>query len=133
MTPITALIGFTAWTLLLVLIVFSYRGIRVLSGTPINAWPRGAALPDPGFVKRVTDAHANCLENLPIFAVIVLSAAALGKLPAIAVLAPYVLYARLAQSLMHLLGTNVPLVMLRVTFWSVQLVLFVLMFKDLLT
>ncbi|MDB5987356.1 MAG: hypothetical protein JWR16_2409 [Nevskia sp.] len=133
MTPITALIGFTAWTLLLVLVVFGYRGIRVLSGTPINAWPRGAALADPAFVKRVSDAHINCLENLPIFAVIVLSAAALSKLPAIALLAPYVLYARLGQSLTHLIGTSVPLVMIRATFWAIQLVLFVLMFKELLT
>jgi uncharacterized MAPEG superfamily protein len=132
MTPITALIGFTAWTLLLVLVVFAYRGIRVLTGTPINSWPRGAALPDPGFVKRATDAHANCLENLPLFAVIVLSAVALSRLPAIAVFAPYVLYARLGQSLVHLIGTNVLLVMIRATFWAIQLVLFVLMLKGLL-
>ena len=133
MTPITALIGVTAWTLLLVLLVFADRGVRVLSGTPINSWPRGNALPDPAFVKRVTDAHANSLENLPIFAVIVLSAAALAKLPAITQLAPYVLYARLGQSITHLIGTSVPLVMIRATFWTIQLVLFVLMFKDLLT
>lgn len=134
MTPITALIGFAAWTLLLVAgMAFGYRGFRVLGGTPINSWKRGEAIADPSLVKRAIDAHANCVENLPIFAVIVLSAAALAKLPAIALLAPYVLYARLAQSLVHLIGTSVPLVMIRATLWSIQVVLFVLMIKALLT
>lgn len=41
MTPIQSLLGFAAWTLLLVLVVFLYRGLRFLGGTPINHWPRG--------------------------------------------------------------------------------------------
>ncbi len=128
-----ALLGFTAWTLLLVIVVFLYRGVRFLSGTPINSWPRGeksnANVP---FVERVADAHANCLENLPIFAVIVIVAGLLpGKLDLIAPLAPYVLYARVGQSLAHLSGTGKLNVLVRATFWSVQLILFVLMLAKL--
>ena len=73
MTPIQALLGFAAWTLLLIAGVFLYRGMRFLTGTPINHWPRGnKPADDAPFVKRLEDAHANCLENLPVFAVIVL-------------------------------------------------------------
>jgi uncharacterized MAPEG superfamily protein len=56
---------------------------------PINHWPRGnKPADDAPFVKRLEDAHANCLENLPVFAVIVLVAAALGRLADIQALAP---------------------------------------------
>jgi uncharacterized MAPEG superfamily protein len=101
MTPFQALLGFAAWTLLLIAGVFLYRGMRFLTGTPINHWPRGnKPADDAPFVKRLEDAHANCLENLPVFAVIVLVAAALGRLGRHPVaLAPWVLYARMGQSL----------------------------------
>lgn len=123
-----ALLGFTGWTMLLVTIVFAYRGVRLLGGTPINSWGRGAkTTEDPVFIKRVEDAHANSLENLPLFAVIVLSAAALGKLEAINALAPLVLYARVGQSLIHLTGTGKLQVLIRATFWSIQLLLFFVM------
>ncbi len=133
MTAVQALLGFAAWTLLLVAGVFLYRGLRFVTGTPINHWPRGAKPADDApLVKRLEDAHANSLENLPIFAVIVLAAAALGKLDAIAALAPWVLYARVGQSLAHLSGVGVLQVLVRATFWSVQLALFFWMLAKLL-
>ncbi|HQY76410.1 MAG TPA: MAPEG family protein [Rhodoferax sp.] len=133
MTAVQALLGFAAWTLLLVTGVFLYRGLRFVTGTPINHWPRGAKPADDApLVKRLEDAHANSLENLPIFAVIVLAAAALGKLDAIAALAPWVLYARVGQSMAHLSGVGVLQVLVRATFWSVQLALFFWMLAVLL-
>ena len=134
MTAIQALLGFAAWTALLVLGVFLYRGMRFVTGTPINSWPRGAKpSSDAAFVKRLEDAHANCLENLPVFAVIVLGAVATGRLDAIAALAPWVLYGRIAQSLTHLSGTGQLQVLLRATFWSVQLGLMLWMLFKLLS
>lgn len=128
MGAIHALLGFTGWTMLLVAVVFAYRGVRLLGGTPINSWGRGAkTTEDPAFMKRVEDAHANALENLPLFAAIVLSAAAMGKLDAVNMLAPYVLYARVGQSLVHLSGTNQLQVLVRATFWGAQLILFFVM------
>jgi len=128
MTSLQALIGFTAWTLLLVLVVFSWRGIAiVLQGRKANSWTRGQQAEDPGLIRRVEHAHANALENLPIFAVIVLVAQAMGKSAVTDAWAMYVLYARVAQSLTHLIGISHWLVMLRATFWSVQLALFVVM------
>ena len=123
-----ALLLFTGWAFLLVLTVFAYRGVALLTGTPITSWPRVSKNPnDPGFIQRVADAHANTLENLPIFAVLVLAAAAVGKPEATAGLAMYVVYARVGQSLVHILGVNTPLVLARATFWAVQLVCFGLM------
>ena len=73
----------------------------------------------------------NRLENLPLFAVIVLVAGQMNKLEAIAALAPLVLYARVGQSLAHLSGTGKLNVLVRATFWAVQLALFVLMLSKL--
>lgn len=113
--------------------VFLYRGMRFVTGTPINSWPRGAkSANDAAIVKRLGDAHANCLENLPVFAVIVLGAAAMGRLDAIAILVPWVLYARIAQTLTHLTGVGQLHVLVRATFWSVQLGLMLWMLFKLL-
>lgn len=125
MTPIQALLGFTGWTLLLVTAVLLYRGVRFLGGTPINNWPRGTQpATDPAWMRRVENAHANCMENLPVFAVIVLAAVATDKAALIAPFAPWVLYARVGQSTAHLLGTQPLLVLVRATFWTAQLGLF---------
>ncbi len=133
MTALQALLGFAAWTVLLVASVFLYRGLRFLKGTPINYWPRGAKpANDAAMVKRLEDAHANCLENLPVFAVIVLAAAAMGRLDTIATLAPWVLYARVGQTLAHLSGIGQINVLVRASFWSVQIGLMVWMLFKLL-
>jgi uncharacterized MAPEG superfamily protein len=133
MSALQALLGFAAWTLLLIVAVFLYRGMRFLGGTPINHWPRQARPADDApIVRRLEDAHANCLENLPLFAVIVLTAAALGRLADIQTLAPFVLYARIGQTLAHLSGTGPVNVFVRAGFWFVQLALFVWMLAKLM-
>ena len=122
MTALQALVGFALWTMALVAIVFLYRTLRFSSGVPINSWPRGAKpAGDTTFIKRVEDAHANCVENLPVFAVIVLAAASMDRTSAVNLLAPYVLYARIGQTLAHLSGTAPAQVLVRASFWSVQL------------
>ena len=133
MTAIQALLAFTGWTLALVGWVAAYRIARFVKGAPINSWPRGAARQDdPPIMRRIEDAHANCLENLPVFAVLVLAGAALGKLPSIDVLAACVFYSRVAQSLAHALGTDSARVHIRAAFFTAQVVLFVMMFVRLL-
>ena len=133
MSALQALLGFAAWTLLLIAAVFLYRGLRFLGGTPINHWPRQAKpLDDAPVVQRLEDAHANCLENLPIFAVIVLAAVALGRAGDIQTLAAWALYARIGQTLAHLSGTGPVNVFVRASFWIVQLALFVWMLAKLI-
>ncbi|MDP9141412.1 MAG: MAPEG family protein [Pseudomonadota bacterium] len=124
MTGMTALIAYTAWTLVLVLLVVSWRGIDILRGKPANSWGRGAEADRPGLIRRAEHAHLNTLENLPIFAVIVLAAAAMGKSAGVDALACWVLYARIAQSVTHLIGTSHWLVLIRATFYFIQIGLF---------
>lgn len=122
MTAIDALLAYAGWTLLLISAVFLYRGLRFMQGTPINNWPRGAKPADDApLVKRIEDAHANCMENLPIFAIIVLAAVALNKQELIVPFAAWVFYARVGQSLAHLAGVGKVHVFVRANFWVIQL------------
>lgn len=119
-----SLIGFAAWTLALAAIVVSYRTMLVLSGRhPANSWTRGAAIPSPGLITRMEHAHLNCIENLPVFAVVILAAVAMNQAAAVAMLAPWVLAARVAQSVTHLIGVSHWLVFVRASFYTVQLAL----------
>ena len=128
MLSMQALIGFTAWTLLLVLVIFAWRGVEiVINGKKADSWTRGKDVDEAALIRRIQHAHINCLENLPIFAVIVLAAAAMGKSAVTEPYAMYVLYARLAQTVTHLIGVNHWLVLVRATFWAIQLALFVVM------
>lgn len=128
MTAIEAVVAFAGWTLALVFIVFAYRGVRVLQGVAINSWGRGArTTSDAAFVKRAEDAHANAVENLVAFAAIVMGGHALGRIEALTPFAAWVFYARIGQSVVHLIGTSVPLVMVRATFWGIQLALMLYM------
>lgn len=133
---LTALLGFAAWTVLLVLVVLNHRTLVVLGGKRrANAWGRGLPPPEgePAFMVRVRDAHLNCAENLPVFAAIVAVAAASNAFAKTDPLAPYVLAARIAQSTTHLLGTTHWHVFVRATFFSVQLFLYAYMIWVLFT
>lgn len=134
MTGMTALLLFTAWTLLLMFTYVNYRVLLTLTGRkPANAWTRGQPNDDPPFVTRVQNAHYNCVENLPVFAAIVLAAYVLpDKRAVVDAVAAYVLYLRLAQSGVHLIGTTATLVFIRATFFTLQALLYVYMLWGLL-
>jgi uncharacterized MAPEG superfamily protein len=125
MTAVTALICFALWTLLLVLGLLFYRTALVFTGkTPANSWMRGTTrTDDAGIAVRAQHAHQNCVEMLPVFAAIVAAAHAMGKLPVVDAVGAFILYARLAQSITHLIGVSHWLVMIRATFFSVQALL----------
>jgi uncharacterized MAPEG superfamily protein len=133
MTGITAVLLFAAWTLALMLTYVFYRTGLVAAGRKrADSWTRGRPTDDPGFVVRAQHAHMNCVENLPVFATIVLAAYALGR-PAVADgVAPYVLYSRLAQSTVHLIGVNHWLVFVRGGLFTIQVALFLYMIWELL-
>ncbi|SEK91988.1 MAPEG family protein [Stigmatella aurantiaca] len=123
-----SLLGFAAWTLLLVLGVVSYRSALVLSGKRrANAWGRHLPFQDPDLLLRLAHAHANCLENLPLLAAVVLVAGLTGKLALIDPLAGPYLALRIGQTLVHLVGTSHWLVFLRFSFFLPQLLLLVWM------
>ena len=133
MSGITALLLFAAWTLLLMFTYVGYRVALVLAmKKPANSWGRGDKTDDPAFITRAQHAHLNALENLPVFAAIVLAAVALNKTPVVDQVAAFVLYARLAQSIVHLIGVNHWLVFIRANFLVIQAALFLYMIWGLL-
>jgi uncharacterized MAPEG superfamily protein len=134
MNAISALLVFAALPLVLMALYISHRVTNILfARAPADSWTRGVEKPVPAFFLRAQHAQLNVLENLPIFAAIVIAAQALGRTGAIDPLAPYLLVARLAQTATHLIGVNHALVLVRAGFFTIQVVLFVMMFARLLS
>jgi len=126
-TPIWMLLGFAGWTIgLLAFTIGIYRWALIFSGkAPVNGFraeqPEGA-----DWYKRAMRAHANCIENLPVFGAIVVGLHVSGAGGTIADAASIaVLVARVMQSLVHvcLLQTS-SVVGVRFSFLMVQLVCF---------
>jgi uncharacterized MAPEG superfamily protein len=122
MSPtLTALCGFAGWTIILVFVLANYRvslSIREKRGVASFA-PDGADL--PGFGHRLTRAHLNCVEFLPVFAAVSLAAVGADKLSVTDPLAMVVLSARIGQSLVHIASVSTPAVLVRATLFVVQL------------
>ena len=118
-----ALVGFGLWTILLVFLLANVRlMVSMKSGKGLNTFsPDGADV--EGFANRLTRAHLNCLELLPVAAAVLLSAAVTGNGAITDPWAMILLYARIGQSVVHLIGTSVPLVLIRATLFVVQLVI----------
>src|ERR1700761_6545112 len=103
MLPELMLLGFAAWTLLLLLTtVGAYRLSRVFRGRAgMSAFPADHVEGQDWYVRSMR-AHANCIENLPIFAVLVFALRAFGIAdPAADLLCVAILAARISQSLVH--------------------------------
>ena len=98
--PLLCLLVFVAWTIALVVALTVARLRYLASGGSV----RDFGVPDNRrLIWRLFRAHANCVENLPLFASVVLIAAVAGRDgPALNVLALAYLSARVAQSLSHL-------------------------------
>ncbi len=126
--PVWMLLGFAAWTVLLLLsTVGVYRWRRILTGrVPIRDF-RADQVEGEDWYRRAMRAHANCVENLPVFGAIVLALYVGGvRGPTSNYLSVTVLIARVIQSLVHVcfVQTNA-VVSVRFTFFLVQLVSFV--------
>jgi uncharacterized MAPEG superfamily protein len=125
MTAFTAVLLYAAWTLLLPIIYAgTIRVPSIASGRKrADHWERGRPNDDPAVLARMKNAHLNCTENFAVFAAIVVVAALLGKIAVVDALAGYVLFARVAQSVVHMIGTSLTLIALRGLFYVVQVVL----------
>ncbi|GAC1626567.1 MAG: MAPEG family protein [Nevskia sp.] len=125
----TAVLLYAGWTLLLVLMYAFPRVPQVLTGSKrADAWTRGLPSIDPGILVRANHAHANCVENFAIFAGVVVVAALMQKSAIVDALAAWVLYARVGQGVVHLIGISFVLVLIRATLFLVQvaLILFII-------
>lgn len=125
--PVWMLVGFAAWTvLLLVATVGVYRWSRILTGRVAIREFRADQIEGAEWYKRAMRAHANCVENLPVFGAIVfgLYVGNVGS-ALIDALAVAVVVARIMQSLVHvcLIQTNT-VTAVRFAFFFVQIVSF---------
>jgi uncharacterized MAPEG superfamily protein len=120
----TALVGFAGWFALLSIALGVYRVRLVLGGRKAaNTFaPDGQDLDPLGH--RMTRARNNCFETLPAFAALALGASMAGRLDVTDPLAMWVLYARIGQSLTHIISTSVPAVQLRAALFFAQVLIY---------
>jgi uncharacterized membrane protein YecN with MAPEG domain len=120
------LLGFALWTLaILAVTVGVYRWQLILTGrAAINEFPADAPT-GAGWYRRGTRAHVNCIENLPVYTVIVLAASMRGLTgPLIDALGITFLCARVVQTVTHIAFTETQrTVSVRFTFFSIQLLI----------
>src|ERR1044072_8240284 len=102
--PQRSLLGFAAWTLLLlVATVAVYRWGNILFAKAAIASFRHDAPEGAGWYQRGTRAHANCIENLPVFGAIVYIITVMGlEGPMVDALCIATLAARIVQSCVHI-------------------------------
>jgi len=134
--PVWMLVGFAAWTVLLLFATVGvYRWSRILTGrVPIRNFPADQA-EGPDWYKRAMRAHANCIENLPVFGAIVFGLYAGNVAGAVVnALAVAVLVTRIMQSLVHVcfVQTNAAAAV-RFGFFFVQVLSFLCLIGILLT
>jgi uncharacterized MAPEG superfamily protein len=124
-----ALLGFVVWTLLLVLVGIGAPRIGAVMSKRAHPNSFNAAVPHGSErYQRTMRAHANCIENLPVFAVLVLLGALLGMTGWLfQAVAFAVLPARVLQSVAHVASGRNGAVLVRFTFFSVQLTCFLVM------
>jgi len=118
---LTALTGFVAWTLLLLVLMEAIRSYLVLTkAVPANEFRPDNSNLSP-FMQRLARAHANCFEGLPIFGGLMLVAVVSERTAITDSLAYPLLAARIFQSLVHLSSLSAAAVTVRFLAFAVQL------------
>ncbi|MDX2426859.1 MAG: MAPEG family protein [Cycloclasticus sp.] len=125
--PIWMLFGFAMWTLTVLLgSVGVYRWSRILTGKVAIKEFRADKVEGDDWYLRAMRAHANCIENLPVFAVIVFVSFVSGASSAnLDIMAVGVLVARILQSTIHIAATPTnTIVLVRFIFYLLQVICF---------
>jgi uncharacterized MAPEG superfamily protein len=124
------LVGFILWTLMLLSVVLLWRGVSILrKERGIHQFPSGEKHGHDVYW-RVSRAHLNALENLPIFAALVFAVLLTIDAP---LRGPYesaawtVLGARVGQSTAHIAAQTPLSVTIRFGFFFVQVAAFAFM------
>ena len=121
--PVACLLAFAVWTVtLLALTIGVVRWGLIFSGkAELKSFPGDEPHGSP-FYRRATRAHANCIENLPVFGAIVFAATASGvRSPTLDALAVAVVVARICQPSTHLSSGSNAAIGVRFTFLAIQL------------
>ncbi len=123
--PVWVLLLFAGWTLATLLATVGvYRWSRILTGrAALSEFPadeqHGSA-----WYRRAMRAHANCVENLPVYGAIVVAIVASGvRSPTLDTLAVVLFVARVLQTVTHMAVEQTdPVVAVRFSFFFIQLV-----------
>jgi uncharacterized MAPEG superfamily protein len=127
--PVWALLAFAAWTIaILTFGIGVTRWSLILSGkAQLNGFPGDEPHGSPLY-RRVTRAHANCVENLPVFGAIVVAGQAYAvSSPVYCILSIVIVCARVGQTVAHVSSGSNSAVGVRFSFLPIQLVGFVWM------
>jgi uncharacterized MAPEG superfamily protein len=102
--PVLVLLGFAAWTLLTLFgSIGVYRWSRILTGRASIAEWRADLPQGSDWYQRAMRAHMNCVENLPVYAAIVVALVATGlRSPVVDRLSVTMLAARIGQTMVHI-------------------------------
>src|SRR5271169_6750874 len=123
--PVLVLLGFAAWTLIILSVgVGGYRWALILSGRASVAGWRADAPQGADWYRRVTRAHMNCVENLPVYGAIVVALTVAGlQSPLVDRLSETMMAARIGQTLIHVaLHQTNAVVSVRFTLFAIQLI-----------
>ncbi|MCZ8156747.1 MAG: MAPEG family protein [Leptospira sp.] len=128
-----ALLYFLGWTIFLGVLVVSARAIQVVLGKKkSNEFTSGVKHGSERYWQ-MNRASANAIENLPVFASLVLIGNVAGKVDLEFIYAcNVVVLARVLQSTIHLISTTVLAVNVRFTFYVIQIASFVFLLVKLL-
>lgn len=101
--PVWVLLGFASWT---IIILFSTVGVHrwnhILTGQAEPKELRADNVSGTGWYPRAMRAHANCIENLPVYGAIVVALVVSGfSSRTIDILAIILICARVCQSVVH--------------------------------
>jgi hypothetical protein len=120
-TSVLVLTLFIAWALFLLVLMEIIRSYLVVSGrAKSNEFKPDNANLSP-FLQRLARAHANCIESLPVIGGILLVAIVTRRTEITDALAAWLLLARIAQSITHLVSLSVFAVNTRFFFFAVQI------------
>jgi uncharacterized MAPEG superfamily protein len=119
------LFGLIAWTIVLTFVMLGARFVAISKGHPLAPFDQHGS--DVGaFGSRVTRAHGNSLEWLVIPAALLVYAMATDQADVTNGLAMWVLYARLVQSITHMISISTPFVAVRGTMLTVQIIIWII-------
>ncbi|WP_100643665.1 MAPEG family protein [Alteromonas facilis] len=115
---ISVLIGYILWTMLLLLLLASYRTMMVKQHGSLRYSADGSDVPP--FGQRLTRAQANCSESFVLIGGTLLLALATNSAVITDGLAWVLLAARILQSVTHVLSTSNLAIQMRFVFFLIQ-------------
>ena len=115
------LIGLASWTLFLVILMEVLRARLIMAkAVAANEFKPDNSNLSP-FMQRLARAHANCVESVPIFGILLITALLTNRAGVTNPLAPWLLAARLVQSCAHLASFSVPVAWVQFIAFTVQI------------